>query len=283
MKKIISIFAAVLVLTASSISHAFTLGGFQNPYGVIVDPKGGFTYVSNINGAADAGDDNGYISRLKLDGTTDQIRFIDGASKEIQLNAPKGMAIADGRLYVADIDKLRAFDLKTGKKLFDVNFGDLPVGHFYDVSAGPDAALYVTDGPNNIIYRVDVPKMHEVTTLVEGSSLGQPHGLVWISAKQMFLVSAWGIGQVIAIDRSGKRQAVPSVSIRTTEGICSDDAGNVYVASPSLSAVYKITPDFALYSFSLGLNSPTGVAFDPQGKQIIITSPDTGVVQSVGL
>lgn len=283
MKTIIVIFAAVFVLCADVVVQAFTVGGFQNPYGVMVDSGGGFIYVSNINGAADAEDDNGYISRLRLDGKIDQIRFIDGAAKDIQLNAPKGMAIAEGRLYVADITKLRAFDLKTGRKLFDVNFGDLPVGHFYDVSTGPDTAFYVTDGPGNIIYRVDVPKQHEVTTLVEGSSLGQPHGIVWLAPKQMFMVSSWGTGQIIALDRSGKRQAVPSISIRTTEGICADTAGNVYTASPSLSAIYKIMTDFALYPFASGLNTPTGVAFDPQGKQIVVTSPDTGAVQSVGI
>jgi len=275
----ISLIVAAVSLPLSA--AAFSVSGFQNPYGVAVDQKTGFIYVSNVNGTQIARDDNGFISRLKGDGTIDQLRFIDAASKQITLHAPKGMAIRETTLYVADIDKLHAFDLNTGKLLFDVNFGDLPVQHFYDVVLGPDDALYVTDGPANIVYRVDVPRMHEVTTFISGGDLGQPHGICWYAPRQVFLVAGWSSGQLLAFDRAGKRQPLPAILLRTLEGVATADLGNIYVASASLSAVYRVAPNFGLNSFGLGIVSPAGVAFHKAGNDVVVASFDGNTVQSL--
>lgn len=281
MKKIILIVFSIVMLFAAPAARAFSTSGFQNPYGIVIDPKANYIYISNVNGNPSAVDDNGFISRLKGDGTVDNLRFIDGATPNISLNAPKGMAIVGTTLYIADIDKLRAFDISSGKYLFDVNFGDLPVQHFYDISSGPDEALYLADGPANVIYRIDVPKLHEVTTLVSGNQLGQPHGICWHRERQVFLLAGWSSGQVTAYDRAGKRQATPAVFLRTLEGIRTDDAGNTFVASTALGAVYRIASNFALYSFGLGLNSPAGLTFNKGTNEILVASFDTGTVQSI--
>jgi DNA-binding beta-propeller fold protein YncE len=272
---------AMAMLLWPGLGEAFTTAGFQSPYGVVVDSKTNFIYVSNVNGPLSGRDDNGFVSRLKGDGTVDQLRFIDGASKDTELHAPTGMAIVGTTLYVADIDRLRAFDITTGRFLFDVNFGDLPVQHFFDISPGPDDALYVTDGPANVVWRVDVPRLHEVTAFVSGDVLGQPHGICWSPAKQVFAVAGWNSGQVIAFDRSGKRQALPSIFLRALEGMTADDSGNLYVASTALAGVYRIAANFTLFSFGMGLPSPSGVAYQRSGNAVIIASFDAGTVQSI--
>lgn len=271
---------ACVLLTVPARGFAFTTTGFQNPYGVAIDSKTNLIYVSNVNGQFSTRDDNGFISRLKGDGTMDQLRFIDGASKETTLHAPKGMAILGTTLYVADIDKLHAFDLATGKLLFDVNFGNLPIQHFYDLAVGPDEALYLTDGPANVIYRIDVARLHEVTTFVGSDVLGQPHGICWYPSKQVFAVAGWSAGQVQAFDRSGKRQSFPSISVRTLEGITADDAGNLYISSQSLSAVYRVASNFGIASFGLGVASPAGVVFHKAGSEVIVASFEGNTVQS---
>lgn len=280
MKKIIFAVTMFAMLASGSAAGAFVASGFQNPYGVAIDPRGGFIYVSNVNGLPNGRDGNGFISRLKGDGTVDQLRFIDGASKNVALNAPKGMAIRETTLYVADIDKLHAFDLSNGRLLFDVNFGDLPIQHFYDILLGPDDSLYLTDGPAGTIWRIDIPRMHEVTAFAAGPELGQPHGICWYPARQLFVVAGWNSGQVVAFDRAGKRQAMPGILLRTLEGIAADDSGNLYVASTALSAIYRIAPNFALFSFALGQISPAGVAFNRNGGEIVFASFDGNTVQS---
>lgn len=279
MKKIIMMCFIICVLP--NISDAFSTQGFSNPYGIVVDSKTNFIYVSNVNGDSNAKDDNGFISRLKGDGTVDQLKFVDGAASDlVTLHAPKGMAVSENTLYVADIDKLRAFDLTSGKFLFDVNFGDLPVQHFYDMVIAPDSAIYLTDGPGNIIYRINIPKLHEVTTFASGEVLASPRGICWNPVRQVFLVTSSNANQVIAFNVSGKKQSIPSIILRGPEAIRADESGNVYVATPNLSAVYKLLPNFAVVSFKLGLNTPTGLAFQKDGNQILITSFAGGVVQS---
>lgn len=279
MKKIL-LSVVVLAMVIPAVASAFRASNFQNPYGVVVDLKTNFIYVSNVNGDLNSRDGDGFISRLKGDGTVDQFRFIDGAKKDITLHAPKGMAIISSALYVADIDKLRVFDVDQAKHVYDINFGELPVQHFYDVTVGPDGALYVTDGPGNAIYRVDAARRHEVTLFTSGPKLGQPHGLCWLSARQIFVVAGWSTGQVTALDRKGQRQPIPSIFLRTLGGIAADDFGNAYVASTALRAVFRIAPNFALFDFLLGQESPMGVAYHVAEKSLIVASFDTGTVQS---
>lgn len=274
------IMCVAMMFAFQATSFAFSTQGFQNPYGVVVDAKGAYIYVSNVNGSPTERDGNGFISRLKGDGSLDQLKFIDGSVKETILHAPKGMAIVGANLYVADIDRLCVFDLSSGKFAFDVNFGPLPVQHFYDISAGPDDALYLADGAANVIYRIDVPRMHEVTTFASGDVLGQPRGLCWYPVRQVFLVTGWGSGQVIALDRLGKRQAIPGIFLGGPGQIKADGGGTVYVASTALSAVFKIAANYVLSSFGLGLNSPTGLAYQGSNNHLIITSFDGGTVQS---
>jgi hypothetical protein len=280
MKTVGTAIILALVSLVASQAHAFTVTGLSNPYGIVVDAKTGYIYVSNMNGAPDAKDGNGFISRLKGDGTLDQQKFIAGGTPKVALSAPKGMAIAGTTIYVADIDKLHAFDVATGAFLFDVNFGTLPVQHFYDIRLGTDGALYVADGPGNTIYRVDIPKQHEVTTYVSGESLGQPHGLTWFPVRQSWVVAGWSSGQVTAYDKVGHRQPFPPIFLRTLEGIDADESGNMFVASTGLSALYRIAANFALYGFQLRVVSPGGVAYHKASDQLLVAFPEGGTVQS---
>ena len=67
---------------------AATIGGFQTPESVKWDSARDVYYVSNINGAPNAKDGNGYISRMGAAGMVTDSAFIKG------LNAPKGMALS---------------------------------------------------------------------------------------------------------------------------------------------------------------------------------------------
>lgn len=264
-------------------TYAFTANGFSNPYGVVVDQKSGLIYVSNVNGDLLSKDDNGFISRLKADGSVDQLRFIDGAASDIILHAPKGMAILGNFLYVCDIDALHSYYLTTGKQLFDVNFGDLPHQSFYSIVVGPDGALYVADEGINTIYRIDISKQHEVTAFNAGPDLGGPHGIAWFPGRQVFVVTGNQSGEITAYDKSGKRQQIPTIFLKTPEGLDVDDGGNIYVASRDLNSVYRIAPTFGLFGFQVGLTTPAGVAYHRASKSIIVTSFGNNTVQSFSL
>lgn len=72
---------------------------------VLFDDATGTVYVANINGDPSEKDGNGSIGTISLDGEILDGEWVSG------LNAPKGMGILDGKLYVTDIDELVEIDI----------------------------------------------------------------------------------------------------------------------------------------------------------------------------
>ncbi len=84
--------------------------GLKTPKSALPVPAEGFAYVSNVAGKPTDKDGNGFISKVSLaDGKIIALEWAKG------LDAPKGLALAGGKLYTADIDKLVEIDPKTGK------------------------------------------------------------------------------------------------------------------------------------------------------------------------
>jgi sugar lactone lactonase YvrE len=184
--------------------------GFKHPESVKYDPGLNVWYVSNINGDPFAKDNNGFISRLKADGSVDSLEFIAGGRSGVTLNGPKGMALVGDTLWVADIDAVRGFDRRSGASLASV---EVKGARFLnDIAAGPDA-LYVTDsglgpdgkggmghpGPDQI-FRIAGGK---ATLALKNSALAAPNGIAWDSAGGRFIVGpfagktmqAWAPGE----------------------------------------------------------------------------------------
>ena len=109
----LAVFAVASLGLCSSAIAAPTLlwevTGLANPESALPDVKAGIIYVSNVNGAPDAKDGNGFISKVSLDGKMIAQKWATG------LNAPKGLALAADKLYAADIDELVEIDTKDGK------------------------------------------------------------------------------------------------------------------------------------------------------------------------
>ena len=80
----------------------------ETPESVFYNPDEKILYVSNIVGESNAKDGKGYISKVSLDGKIENKEWATG------LDAPKGMAMMNGTLYVTNVDELVAID-KGGK------------------------------------------------------------------------------------------------------------------------------------------------------------------------
>ena len=105
--------------------------GLKTPESALPVPAEGFAYVSNVAGKPTDKDGNGFISKVSLaDGKIIALEWAKG------LDAPKGLALAGGKLYAADIDKLVEIDAGSGKILARY---DAPGSQFLnDVAAAPD-------------------------------------------------------------------------------------------------------------------------------------------------
>ena len=77
---------------------------------VLFDAGTGTIYVSNIEGQDPNGKDGkGSIGTISKDGKIVNAEWVSG------LNAPKGMGITNGKLYVTDIDELVEIDIASAK------------------------------------------------------------------------------------------------------------------------------------------------------------------------
>ncbi len=117
--------------------------GFQTPESVLYDEGADRYLVSNINGNTTTVDNNGFISVLSPDGQVTSLKWIEGGKNKVKLDGPKGMAIAKGVLYVADITQVRMFDAKTGAPKGDVKIAGSTF--LNDIAAGPDGKVYASD------------------------------------------------------------------------------------------------------------------------------------------
>ncbi|MDC7221191.1 MAG: hypothetical protein PQJ59_14740 [Spirochaetales bacterium] len=102
---------SVFILWASCSTTTGVSESWMSPEGlnttesVYFDGESGVIYVSNINGKPTERNGAGFISRLKADGTADPLEWVGG------MDAPKGMGLYDGRLYVSDINRIHVVDV----------------------------------------------------------------------------------------------------------------------------------------------------------------------------
>ena len=89
---------------AAASSGPARVEGFQAPESAKYDAELDVWYVSNINGTPVAKDGNGYISRLKGDGTVDSLKCDRRRGQRREARRAQGLALQGDTLWVADID-----------------------------------------------------------------------------------------------------------------------------------------------------------------------------------
>ncbi|NOZ13120.1 MAG: PQQ-binding-like beta-propeller repeat protein [Acidobacteria bacterium] len=155
------------------------------------DARRNVLYASCINGSPAAKDGNGFISKLKPDGTVLRLKWVSG------LNAPKGAAVAGSRLFVSDIDVLVEINIETGKIIARY---PAPGAQFLnDVVLGPDGTIYVSDSSAvSAVYRFN------------GKSLS-----LWFKDKRVPGPNGLAVSGNTLIVGSGRNGTIAAVSFKT--------------------------------------------------------------------
>jgi sugar lactone lactonase YvrE len=164
-----------------------TVKGLSAPESVIHDTGQDVFFITNINGNPGATDGNGFISRMKPDGTIDSLHFVMGGRGGATLNAPKGTAITGDTLWVADLDAVRGFSRLTGAPLATIEFG--PRARFLnDLAVGPDGKLYVSEmgvatndagqmSPTGLDNVFRIGDGHRIESIMTRSKVPMPNGI----------------------------------------------------------------------------------------------------------
>lgn len=151
-----------------------------------------FLYISNVaNVYSDSKRGDGFISKLDKTGKIIESRFIDN------LDYPQNMTILHNTLYVIDSDRIKGFNLRTRKQVFNLRInGELHLG---DVIAWGDNTLLVSDKQTGIILIVDVKKKSYHTFIAIPSSLGSPH-LLASYGDTLYVTTSNAQGRILQID-----------------------------------------------------------------------------------
>lgn len=255
---------------ASGPTKTATVSGFKTPESVKWDSAQDIYFVSNINGNPDAKDGNGYISRIRPDGTVMDSMFIKG------LDAPKGLALVHDTLWVADIDQVRGYNARTGAPVATLK---APGAVFLnDIAAAPDGSLYITDtaikfgakGPEHVgkdqIFRVTPD--HKISVAITNDSLGRPNGITWDAANQRFIVVPFGSATLVAWKPGDKTLTAVGTGAGQFDGVEIVN-GAIIVSSWADSAVHRV--DNGKWTTIIkGVPSPADIGYDAKRNRILV-------------
>jgi hypothetical protein len=250
--------------------------GLQVPESILHDVTTDTYLVSNINGSPLDKDDNGFISKLSPEGQVITLKWIDGAASDVELNAPKGLGISNGKLYVADIDVIRTFDAATGKPGAQIKVAG--AGFLNDVAVAPDGTIYVSDTglkagkdgqlePNkkDAIYKVS--DKGKVSTLIKGEKLSLPNGL-FADATGLW-VATWQ-GSLYHVTPDGKQEAPLKAPGAQLDGLLQTAEGQVLLSSWEKSTVFVGSTDGQFSPLLSDVKSPADIGYDSKRGQVLV-------------
>jgi len=248
--------------------------GLSTPESVLYDADADIYLISNINGGPSDVDDNGFISRVKPDGTVETLKWIDGAADDVKLDAPKGMAISGGTLWVADITAVRTFDAKTGKPT-----GDVPIDgatFLNDVASDGKGGIFVSDSGLDVKFQPTgtdaihhVGKDRKATALIKSKDLGAPNG-VWPAADGALWVVTFGTGELYQVNAKGEKQAGEKLPKGQLDGVIELEGGDLLISSWEGAAVFRGKPGGEWKEVVTGVKAPADIGWDSKRGAVLI-------------
>jgi len=265
---------------AATATRVLTVEGFKTPESVKYDAQLDLYFVTNINGHPSVKDNNGFISRVRPDGSIESLEFVSGGRAGVVLHAPKGTAIVADTLWVVDIDALRGFNKRTGAPVATVDLGRRGAKFPNDVAVGPDGALYVTDtgilidsagkfthpGPDRI-FRVGARR--EVSVAVSGDTLERPNGITRDPANARFIVVAFGGPAIFAWKPGEAAPTVLATGAGQWDGVEVLADGRIMASSWADSTVDVIAGG-KIERLIGGVPSPADIGIDTKRQRVLI-------------
>jgi hypothetical protein len=259
--------SAVLTGGCSQPTVLWETTGLKTPESALPVPGEGFAYVSNVAGNPTDKDGNGFISKVSLaDGKVIALEWAKG------LDAPKGLALAGGKLYTADIDKLVEIDPASGQILTK---HEAPGAVFLnDIAVDAQGNVYVSDSSASTIWRLADGKFEK---WIDDPALKFPNGL-YVDGDKL-IVAAWG-----APGTSAKKTSAPAnlLEVNIADKKISDLGDGTPVGN--LDGLEPIGDDFLVTDWVAGAL----YRIDRQGKATQLLdldqgSADIGYVPETGL
>ncbi len=198
---------------------------------VLFDEAHGIYYVSCIgNVPPNKEDGDGYLATLDQKGNIINPKWAQG------MDAPKGMTLSNGKLYVTDINDFVIIDQASAQIEKRIN---VPGSTFLnDVALAPDGKIYFTDSDQNTIYVYNEGK---VKLFKKDAGLGGTNGIL-VDDETIYL-AGFGSGDIHTIDIATKEITKrATAAVPGGDGIAPWKGGYAY--SSWSGEVYYVTPDW---------------------------------------
>jgi len=196
------------------------------PESVCYDPQNEILYVANIQGKPTEKDGQGFISKISTEGEVINLEWVSG------LDAPKGMGVYDGKLYVTNIDEIVEIDIEEGAvsnryPLEGAKFAN-------DIAINREGVVFASDMSAGRVYSL---KDGNTQIWLESDKLKSPNGLFTTGGELMIgidgavLKAAYGSDQLSEhIPNTGGIDGLEAVDDEFF--IKSDWAGHVHLVHP---------------------------------------------------
>lgn len=250
--------------------------GLKTPESVLYVPDEDIYLVSNVNGGPSDADGNGFISKIAPDGKVIELKWIDGTKPGVNLDAPKGMAIAGDILYVADIKWVRLFNRKDGKPIGKVGVGGATF--LNDVSPMTNGkGVYLSDSgmkfgekgaePTNTDGVFLVSNM-QAKAVKKDKSMGWPNGL--LADENGTWVINYRDAELYYLTKDGKKEKAQNLPKGSLDGIVKADDGSILVSSWEAKAIYQGKPGADFKEVLTGIESPADIGYDPKRNRVLV-------------
>jgi sugar lactone lactonase YvrE len=260
-----------------------TFGGFRFGESISYDADRDLYVVVNAGMPQTVVQNDGYVTLVNPDGTTHTLKWIGVNRNGLTLNHPLGSYIRNGRLYVADIDVVRWFDMKTGAPMGSVTVpGALWLN---DIEVAEDGTIYATQTGTQ---EPDSWKLYKITpdgtarAIVTGKPLARPNGVAF-DAKGNVVVVNMNTTDIVTFSPDGEVLSTIQAADDGNDGIVVMPDGTLYVSSVTRGTVSRIRPGQAAERIATGIPSAASMTYDPKRNRLVIPMNDWNAITFVEL
>ncbi|MDD4276365.1 MAG: SMP-30/gluconolactonase/LRE family protein [Candidatus Cloacimonetes bacterium] len=268
MKKIILIILALFIVTALLFWALGRTGlRLDKPESVTYDPIGARFLISNVgSGSIVAMDNDGKLSA-----------YMPGAFK-----SPKGIFLADGKLYVTEPTQIQVVDVANAS-IIDTYLIEGAAG-LNDLALTEHGLLYITDTLGDCVYVYDpVTKTQEK---IISPLLDKPNGIVYDRPRwQMFVVNNSARSPILSIDVRSKETSIFMDTIYSQlDGIAIDDLGRIYFSSWAESMIIEIPQEQNRFITNLkGYEGAADIYYHLPGNELIVPMLKQNRIERISL
>lgn len=260
------------------------IGGMRFAESCSYDAERDVYVLPNAGIAQNLQENDGSVTLMNPDGTAHTIKFIGTNRNGLTLNHPLGSDIANGMLYVADIDTIRWFDLATGEPK-----GAAPIegaAVINDIEVADDGTVYATQHGNADgttpwrLYKLGADGA--TTILAEGAPLARPNGVAFDPDGNIVLVNI-GSDDILTFSPTGELLKTEKSLQAGNDGLVIIEDGTKYVSSVMNGTVAVIRPGAAAEKIAEGIPTPASMCLDTKRNRLVIPMNNNDAVAFVEL